>query len=164
MVILLSNNHMDVETWVTSLSTILVTDWIIDCRRNRLARWKVKVVKGEILYGNVIAFEFVWWNSNLMLWDVWHIIGHAAECAELLASLDAKTDEFPSQEDLSGAAVALLRLQDTYALSTNHLAGGNVQGISDSMSMSGMVFNICSVCDISKYHYDSNLQLLSAAF
>ena len=59
-------------------------------------------------------------------------------CVELLASLDAKTDEFPSQEDLSGAAMALLRLQDTYALSTKHLAAGNVQGISDSMSMSGM--------------------------
>jgi len=59
-------------------------------------------------------------------------------CVELLASLNAKTDEFPSQEDLSGAAMALLRLQDTYALSTTHLAAGKVQGISDSMSMSGM--------------------------
>jgi len=59
---------------------------------------------------------------------------------ELLANLDARTDEFPSHEDLTGAAVALLRLQDTYALSTNHLAAGNVQGISESMSMSGMVF------------------------
>lgn len=67
----------------------------------------------------------------------------AGESAELLASLNAKTDEFPGQEDLNGAAMALLRLQDTYALSTNHLAAGNVQGISDSISMSG---TICVDC------------------
>jgi len=71
-----------------------------------------------------------------------YMVLHADESAELLANLDAKTDEFPSQEDLSGAAMALLRLQDTYALSTDHLAAGNVQGISDSMSMSGTTCNI----------------------
>ena len=78
---------------------------------------------------------------SLALWQLYyvHVVGCADECAELLASLDAKTDEFPGQEDLSGAAMALLRLQDTYALSTDHLATGNVQGISDSMSMSGTV-------------------------
>lgn len=70
------------------------------------------------------------------------VLGHADESAELLANLDAKTDEFPSQEDLSGAAMALLRLQDTYALTTDHLAAGNVQGISNSVAMSGMVSGI----------------------
>jgi len=80
------------------------------------------------------------------------MFGHADESAELLANLNAKTNEFPSQEDLSGAAMALLRLQDTYALSTDHLATGNVQGISDSTSMSGMasdVYELDSYC----YYY-----------
>jgi len=49
--------------------------------------------------------------------------------------------------------MALLRLQDTYALSANHLATGNVQGISDSMSMSGMV---CDICIFGSYVQNSN--------
>jgi len=66
------------------------------------------------------------------------VFGHGDKSAELLANLDAKTDEFPSQEDLSGAAMALLRLQDTYALATGNLAAGTVQGITNSVAMSGM--------------------------
>jgi prolyl 4-hydroxylase len=47
---------------------------------------------------------------------------------EFLERLASKTNNFPSQEDLTGAAMALLRLQDTYALSTTTLAHGDVQG------------------------------------
>lgn len=36
---------------------------------------------------------------------------------------------FPSEEDLNGAAVGLLRLQDTYRLDTRELANGIVQGV-----------------------------------
>ncbi|GJQ82951.1 hypothetical protein Trydic_g5951 [Trypoxylus dichotomus] len=36
---------------------------------------------------------------------------------------------FPSDEDLSGAALALMRLQDTYRLDTASLANGEIQGV-----------------------------------
>ena len=44
---------------------------------------------------------------------------------------------FPDQEDLAGAANALLRLQDTYALSTSKLAMGDIKGVRDSPQMTG---------------------------
>lgn len=37
--------------------------------------------------------------------------------------------KFPSDEDLTGAAVALLRLQDTYQLDTSSVARGKLNGI-----------------------------------
>uniref|UniRef100_A0A0K0FJG2 procollagen-proline 4-dioxygenase n=1 Tax=Strongyloides venezuelensis TaxID=75913 RepID=A0A0K0FJG2_STRVS len=40
----------------------------------------------------------------------------------------AKTIKYPDDEDLTGAAIALLRLQDTYNLSTSELADGIIQG------------------------------------
>lgn len=37
--------------------------------------------------------------------------------------------KFPSDEDLNGAAVALMRLQDTYNLETSSLARGELNGV-----------------------------------
>ncbi|CAB3409489.1 unnamed protein product [Caenorhabditis bovis] len=45
--------------------------------------------------------------------------------------------KFPGQEDLSGAAVALLRLQDTYKLDTHDLANGIIGGEKVSHKLSG---------------------------
>ena len=44
---------------------------------------------------------------------------------------------FPTDEDMTGAATALLRLQDTYELSTDKLARGEIQGVKYSPSLSG---------------------------
>ncbi|XP_060646476.1 prolyl 4-hydroxylase subunit alpha-1 [Drosophila nasuta] len=44
--------------------------------------------------------------------------------------------KFPSDEDLNGAAVALLRLQDTYQLDTSSVARGKLNGIQYSTAMS----------------------------
>ncbi|KAH8247641.1 hypothetical protein KR038_007567 [Drosophila bunnanda] len=44
--------------------------------------------------------------------------------------------KFPSDEDLNGAAVALLRLQDTYQLDTSSVARGKLNGIQYSTEMS----------------------------
>lgn len=46
--------------------------------------------------------------------------------------------DFPENEDLTGAAMALLRLQDTYALATSKLAKGQIQGVLKSPTLSGM--------------------------
>ncbi|XP_077287103.1 prolyl 4-hydroxylase subunit alpha-1-like isoform X2 [Arctopsyche grandis] len=43
---------------------------------------------------------------------------------------------FPTEEDLSGAAAALVRLQDTYRLDTNEVAKGKLNGIKYSSDMS----------------------------
>lgn len=37
--------------------------------------------------------------------------------------------KFPSDEDLNGAAVALMRLQDTYNLDTSSIARGELNGV-----------------------------------
>lgn len=37
--------------------------------------------------------------------------------------------KFPTDEDLNGAAVALMRLQDTYKLETAHVAKGELNGV-----------------------------------
>lgn len=56
---------------------------------------------------------------------------------EFLARLLSKTDSFPDEEDLSGVAAALLRLQDTYALPTDKVSHGDIEGVSDSSRMTG---------------------------
>ena len=43
----------------------------------------------------------------------------------------------PSEEDLNGAAVALMRLQDTYQLDTHALANGNLLGKKYSRQLTG---------------------------
>lgn len=64
---------------------------------------------------------------------------------EFIEGLTSRSSQFPSQEDLTGAAVALLRLQDTYALSTTHLAQGNLAGVTDSSVMTGLCKPSCSI-------------------
>ena len=44
--------------------------------------------------------------------------------------------KFPSDEDLSGAAIALTRLQDTYRLDTSSLARGELNGVKYSSELS----------------------------
>ncbi|KAH7699287.1 prolyl 4-hydroxylase 2, partial [Aphelenchoides avenae] len=45
-----------------------------------------------------------------------------------LQNISTSDREFPHDEDLAGAAIGLLRLQDTYRLDTRELANGVVQG------------------------------------
>ena len=47
---------------------------------------------------------------------------------------------FPSEEDLSGAAIALMRLQDTYQLDTHALAKGELLGKKYSRALTGKTF------------------------
>ena len=45
--------------------------------------------------------------------------------------------KFPTDEDLNGAAVALMRLQDTYKLETAQVARGVLNGVQYSTGLSG---------------------------
>ena len=45
--------------------------------------------------------------------------------------------KFPTEEDLNGAAVALMRLQDTYKLETAQVARGVLNGVQYSTGLSG---------------------------
>jgi len=47
-----------------------------------------------------------------------------------------ETLKFPTEEDLTGAAVALMRLQDTYQLETSSLARGELNGVQYSTQLS----------------------------
>lgn len=60
----------------------------------------------------------------------------------LLALIQQITEErddllFPDDEDLNGAAVALMRLQDTYQLETSSLARGEIQGVRYAAELTG---------------------------
>lgn len=50
-----------------------------------------------------------------------------------------ETLKFPTEEDLTGAAVALMRLQDTYQLETSSLARGELNGVQYSTQLSGLL-------------------------
>ena len=52
-----------------------------------------------------------------------------------LERLTSKTDSFPNDEDLTGAAMALMRLQDTYALPTEKIARGELLGVKNSQPL-----------------------------
>jgi len=64
---------------------------------------------------------------------------------EFMSSLTTRTTVFPDTEDLSGAAEALLRLQDTYALDTHRIASGDLMGVRDSPRLTGMYRTVISV-------------------
>lgn len=55
---------------------------------------------------------------------------------------DSNMVKFPDDEDLKGAAVALMRLQDTYRLETRDMAQGNIQGVKRSSELEGTVFTL----------------------
>lgn len=48
--------------------------------------------------------------------------------------------KFPTDEDLNGAAVALMRLQDTYKLETAQVARGLLNGVQYSTGLSGELY------------------------
>lgn len=55
---------------------------------------------------------------------------------EFLQNISTGTQtQFPSDNDLNGAAIGLLRLQDTYRLDTRDLANGIIQGLKISSGM-----------------------------
>jgi prolyl 4-hydroxylase len=56
---------------------------------------------------------------------------------EFLATLPSKVAGFPTNDDLTGAVEALLRLQDTYALTSEQIARGDLMGAYDSPQLTG---------------------------
>jgi len=56
---------------------------------------------------------------------------------EFLTKLEDTTSCFPTSDDLTGAASALLRLQDVYALKTEQIAKGRLRGVKNSPELSG---------------------------
>ena len=49
-----------------------------------------------------------------------------------MRKIDLKRENFPDTDDLTGAATALLRLQDTYRLTTESIAKGDFAEINKS--------------------------------
>ena len=58
--------------------------------------------------------------------------------SEFLSGLQDSLTYLPTDEDLEGAANALLRLQDTYALPTEKIAKGELQGVKESLTLTGI--------------------------
>ena len=56
----------------------------------------------------------------------------------------------PKEEDLHGAAIALVRLQDTYLLNVTDLAEGHFYGVEDSKNHGGLIvfFNLLVLLSI----------------
>lgn len=60
--------------------------------------------------------------------------------SDLIENITKSRDDlkFPEDEDLTGAAEALLRLQDTYKLDTSSLARGQISGTKQSHELTGL--------------------------
>ena len=58
--------------------------------------------------------------------------------SDFLSGLQDSLTYLPTDEDLEGAANALLRLQDTYALPTEKIAKGELQGVKESLTLTGI--------------------------
>ncbi len=56
-----------------------------------------------------------------------------------------ETSVFPNSEDLHGAAIALVRLQDTYQLNVTDLADGHYNGVDHSKGQ-GFLFHFLFFC------------------
>lgn len=56
--------------------------------------------------------------------------------------MTTETVVFPDQNDLDGAAKALLRVQQTYGLETSELADGKIFGANRVLSLSGKIYSI----------------------
>jgi len=69
--------------------------------------------------------------------------------AEFLTELRSEATYFPTNEDLDGVVDALLRLQDTYALSVSQIASGDLHpGLEDTTVMSGELIRASSITQI----------------
>ncbi|GFY17859.1 prolyl 4-hydroxylase subunit alpha-1 [Trichonephila clavipes] len=62
-------------------------------------------------------------------WAITNRLIEGAQSKALIENITQQSFIFPDQEDLRGAASALLRLQDTYLLDTTQLARGEIDGI-----------------------------------
>ncbi len=60
---------------------------------------------------------------------------------DFMAKVQEKIDLLPTTEDLEGSAQALLRLQDTYSLPTEKMARGELQGLKESATLTGLYHN-----------------------
>lgn len=55
-------------------------------------------------------------------------VTHVAFCLDFVSRLSHHKPTFPSRDDLSGAATALMRLQNTYRLMPSALVDGRIPG------------------------------------
>ena len=62
--------------------------------------------------------------------------------SDFLSGLQDSLTYLPTDEDLEGAANALLRLQDTYALPTEKIAKGELQGVKESLTLTGITLTL----------------------
>ncbi|XP_059621208.1 prolyl 4-hydroxylase subunit alpha-1-like isoform X1 [Phlebotomus argentipes] len=94
--------------------------------------------------------------ENVMLFDVGSIyLENVTNYRNLL--------KFPTDEDLNGAAVALMRLQDTYKLDTASVARGELNGIQYTSEMSvGDCFELGRQSYINGDHYHTVLWMREA--
>ena len=71
------------------------------------------------------------------------LMRHVSPClsSPMLTGIDELSAEYravmPKEEDLHGAALALIRLQDTYNLNVSEMAAGQISGTAGYIHMTG---------------------------
>lgn len=97
-------------------------------------------------------------------WKVASALMSSAAGRQMVENItQAGTFRFPDEEDLTGAAVALLRLQDTYHLDTASLARGHIQGVKPSPELSaGDCFELGRQSYNNEDHYHTVLWMQEA--
>ena len=75
--------------------------------------------------------------ANPLMYRCLHHLTHS----HTLTGIDALSAEYraviPKDEDLHGAALALIRLQDTYNLNVSEMASGQISGSAGHIRMTG---------------------------
>ncbi|KRY12816.1 Prolyl 4-hydroxylase subunit alpha-2, partial [Trichinella patagoniensis] len=100
---------------------------------------KEKALKegADRLYNPVNAFLFIKklteeWNDVELLMKSDHADIYLQN---ITAMRDSSLAKFPTEEDLTGAAEALLRLQDVYKLDTHELSSGRIKGAKQGLEL-----------------------------
>ncbi|GIY42248.1 prolyl 4-hydroxylase subunit alpha-1 [Caerostris extrusa] len=140
------HGEAEVYTSVADLGQLLFTNWEIvrtlgqylELEEDRLQKVRWLRTQYENLYTTAIqdqeSFLYNPVNAYLLvkrLTTDWETTGRLVEAAYsrgLIKNMNNEFLPFPDNEDLKGAANALLRLQDTYLLNSTKLAKGEIEG------------------------------------
>jgi hypothetical protein len=84
-------------------------------------------------------------STNQTQQDCIMLLGVCADAMNHVLEL-RETSVFPNSEDLHGAAIALVRLQDTYQLNVTELADGHYNGVDHSKGQGFLFHFLFSIC------------------
>nr|CAD7202878.1 unnamed protein product [Timema douglasi] len=148
LLLMVSRVNSEVYTALVEMEELLETEAVlmrtledyITAQEDRLNQLRSAGCPDRVLVGLAecwLSLPSAGWSDRVLVgltwcWLAWPSAGFAENLTRYHQIL-----KFPSDEDLNGAAVALMRLQDTYKLDTSSVARGELNGIQYSSELTG---------------------------